>query len=360
MKLRTIFRAAAALTLLFAVTACAGKIVLTQPAEDAAVTHLRPDWRQIFDERVSKKAEKNADNLTPTGMPEPVLFAWNGAENVPYTLEISRTRDFAAPVRTITVEKPEARVYNLEIAREYFWRVKSQDSVSDVRRFTTADTAGIRQIMVAPTGPVNVRDWGGKHIRGGGRTKQGVVYRGSQLQKPFALTDGAKKVMLDELKIRTDLDLRYDNQVKNMDSSPLGPSVQWRHYAINAYNSFKPENRAEQFPLWRDAVRIFADGKNLPVYFHCYGGVDRTGELAMLLDFLLDVDEEETMLDYEFSTMANFNRARTIGYLNEWIFGVASFTPDRKASRKVQAENFLLAIGVTREEIAAIRRNLTE
>ena len=80
----------------------------------------------------------------------------------------------------------------------------------------------------------------------------------------------------------------------------------------------------------------------------------------MLLDFLLDVDEEETMLDYEFSSMANFNRARSISYLNRWISGVASFTPDRKASRRVQAENFLLAIGVTPEEIAAIRRNLTE
>ena len=360
MKIRNLFCTAAALAAFFASALIAAEITLAQPAADAVVTHLRPDWRQILDERLPHDAKNNADYLTPTGMPDPVVFAWSGAGNGPYTLEISRTRDFSDGVRTITVNKPEAKVYNLEIAREYFWRVKSKDAVSGVRRFTTADTAGIRQIMVSPTGPANVRDWGGKHIRGGGRTKQGVAYRGTQMQKPFALTDAAKKVMLDELKIRTDLDLRYDKQISGMDSSPLGPSVQWRHYAINAYNSFKPENRAEQFPLWRDAVRIFADEKNLPVYFHCYGGVDRTGELAMLLDFLLDVDEEETMLDYEFSTMANFNRARTIGYLNEWIFGVASFTPDRKASRRVQAENFLLAIGVTREEITAIRRNLTE
>ena len=338
----------------------AAEITLTAPAADASVTHLRADWRQLLDERLPLEARSDADHLTPTGLPEPVLFAWSGAENVPYTLEISRTRDFAKIVRTIQVTKPEAKVYNLEIAREYFWRVRSGDAVSETRRFTTADTAGIRQIMVAPTGPVNVRDWGGKHIRGGGRTKQGVVYRGSQLQKNFALTDAAKKVMLDELKIRTDLDLRYDSQVKGMDSSPLGPSVQWRHYAINAYDSFKKENREVQFPLWRDAVKVFADEKNYPVYFHCYAGVDRTGELAMLLDFLLDVDEEETMLDYEFSSMANFNRSRTIPYLNRWIAGVGSFTPDRKASRKLQAENFLLAIGVTPEEIAAIRRNLTE
>ena len=346
-------------TLLF-LSACSKQpaIVLTAPAPGDFVTNMRDDWRQTMAENMHKKAESFPGEfyMDAKGQPVPVTLSWETALPPPYILEISQDPDFRVVERTITTASKSADVYNLEIGRDYVWRVRSGDKCSDGFVFTTRGP--IRQILVSATGPVNVRDWGGKLIPDVGRTRQGLLYRGTQMQEPFALNEDARRVMLEELGIRTDLDLRYDSQVKGMTESPLGPTVKWLHYAINAYNSFEPANREAQFPLWRDTMRVFADKDNYPIYFHCWGGVDRTGEVALLLNFLLGVDEEQAFVDYEFSSTANFYRPRTIPYLQQWLKHLAAYAPE--GTRQEQVEKYLLDIGLTQQEIDAIRKNLTE
>jgi len=331
-------------------------LVMPQPGD--CLTHMRDDWRQVMAENMVKKAEAFSGDIymDPKGQPVPILFTWETTLPPPYTLEISQDKRFRPLVRTITTDTNSAQVYNLEIGREYCWRVRAGKKCSATRAFTTMGP--IRQIFVSATGPVNVRDWGGKEISSGGRTRQGFLYRGTQLQDPFAISEDGKIVMLEELGIRTDLDLRYDNQVKDMTGSPLGPTVKWLHFAVNAYNSFEEANKAVQFPLWCSTMRVFADKDNYPIYFHCWGGVDRTGEVALLLNFLLGVDEEQAFIDYEFSSTANFYRPRTIPYLQQWLNHLKAYAPE--GTRQEQVEKYLLDIGLTQEEIDAIRENLTE
>ncbi len=347
-------------TLLF-LSACDNakpQITLLTPVPGAFVTHMRDDWRQVMAENMVKKAEAfpNEVYMDAKGQPVPVVLTWETELPPPYTVEISLDPDFRECVRRIQTDACRVEVYNLEIWRDYIWRVRAGKKCSDGYVFSTQGP--VRQILVSATGPVNVRDWGGKMIPHVGRTRQGLLFRGTQMQDPFAISEDGRIVMLEELGIKTDLDLRYDSQVKEMTGSPLGPTVKWLHYAVNAYNSFEPANKEAQFPLWRDTMRVFADKDNYPIYFHCWGGVDRTGEVALLLNFLLGVDEEEAFVDYEFSSLANFYRPRTIPYLQAWLKNIQAYAPE--GTRKEQVEKYLLDIGLTQEELNAIRQNLIE
>lgn len=351
----------AGLFLAICLNACLSPIRTVTPPQDSVVSHMRSDWQDILNERkqITVPADVTLDYKDALGFPVPVVFSWQTNDNGPYTLEISQDQDFSEIERRITTDSRKIEVYNLYSGKTYFWRIRSNRSQSRASSFATRPDV-IRQIMVSPSGPVNVRDWGGKTMANGHRTKQGMLYRGTQMEVPFELTEEGRQIMLNDLQIHTDLDLRYEHQVADMTESPLGKCVQWLHYAINAYYSFEEQNRPVQFPLWRDALRIFADPDNYPVYFHCYGGVDRTGEIALLLDFLLGVDEEQAFLDYEFSSMANFPRMRTIPYLQEWLRNISEFDQSPEATWQSKTEKFMLAIGITPEEIAAIRANLTE
>jgi len=225
-----------------------------------------------------------------------------------------------------------------------------------VRSFQTSD-ADPRLIRIPGEKPVpfNVRDVGGKHRVCGGRIRQSAVYRGTEFDGEYQLTDSGRKVLREELKIRTDLDLRYPEQVAGRTQSELGSDIRRIHCPVNAYNSFTPEQNV----LFRDAIRVFADSDNYPIYFHCAGGTDRTGEIAFLLEALLDAEEEELFLDYELSSLSIFPRSRDIAYFVKWRNRISSFA-EPGDSWRVKAEKYMLSIGVTPDEIAAVRSNLIE
>jgi len=53
-----------------------------------------------------------------------------------------------------------------------------------------------------------------------------MVFRGSEMNKaPFVMEPEGLRFMRDELKIRSDLDLRYPNVTANFKASPLGGDV---------------------------------------------------------------------------------------------------------------------------------------
>ena len=124
---------------------------------------------------------------------------------------------------------------------------------------------------------------------------------------------------------------------------------------VNAYKSFTPEQNA----LFRDAIRVFADPANYPVYVHCAAGVDRTGEIIFLLDMILGVDEERAFLDYEASSLSYYPRQRTIRYFQNWLDTIRKMSPDG-TPRREQVVNYLRSIGVTDEDMAAIRAAMLE
>ena len=51
--------------------------------------------------------------------------------------------------------------------------------------------------------------------------------------------------------------------------------------------------------------RIFLDEKNYPIDFHCIAGADRTGRLALVLEALLGVREDEIVEDYIMTSLSS-------------------------------------------------------
>ena len=335
---------------------CNPAIELASPADHAELPLLRTDWKEQIAERsgrprVSPEKWGLDDRLD---RPEAASFVWQGDAAREYTLEIARDPAFKDLFRSLKVKGPAAEAVNLEAGRTYFWRVRSGDETSPVRSFTTRGDAP-RYLRVPGGIPVNFRDAGGKRTANGGRTRQGMIFRGSDMNLSFKIKPEGIRFMRDELRIRTDLDLRYTSQTSRFKASPLGDGVQWVCRPVNAYKSFTPE----QNDLFRDTIKVFADPANYPIYVHCAAGVDRTGEIVFLIDMLLDVDEERALLDYEASSLSYYPRKRTISYFRRWLNTIREMSPEG-TPRPQQVVNYLKKIGVTDEEIASIRRIMLE
>ena len=89
-------------------------------------------------------------------------------------------------------------------------------------------------------GAFNFRDLGGLRLPDGRRIRQGRLFRSDTLQ---ALTPGDVRVLLDELGLRTVVDLRLAKEVEEEGRGPLGET--------------------EPRPLHRLAVRHGFDGGHL-------------------------------------------------------------------------------------------------
>ena len=287
--------------------------------------------------------------------PLPVRFAWQGG-TPPFTLEVTGED---ASLRRVFPDLPEreAEVFNLRTGARYAWSVA--DAAGQRAEGTFAAAPGPR--LIAPPeregGPVNLRDLGGLASTFGGRVRQGLVYRGSELNWEKRYSEANRDFMVRELKIRTELDLRYESQIAKagQTESSFGPGVNWVRVPLNAYRAFEPD----QAPLFRDAVRLFAHRENYPIFVHCSGGVDRTGEIAFLLNALAGVSDDDLLDEYELSSLCYFPRSRDIAYFAEWRRTLKSFAAPGAPYREA-AEHYLFSIGVTTAEAAAIREILFE
>ena len=314
---------------------------------------LAPDWREQleaarnregYSEGVFGYVAGNRGELADASLLNPVVLRWHGGRP-PFSVEIGGRHHLCAERRL--------EVLNLHTGAEITWRLADGDGQSAQGRFTTAAEPRLIQLPERGHGPVNVRDVGGWpwQFRGrAGRMRQGLLYRGSAVGEWLPSSETNKAFVRDVLGVKTDVDLRYAEQVKGKTGSDLGKGVRWLCRHINAYNSFTEEQRA----IWRDTVALFADASLYPIYFHCSGGVDRTGELAFLLQGLCGVPPECLFVDYELSSLAGFPRARTIPYLQEWLRQLRSFATADAPWHDI-VECYLLAIGVTAAQITAIR-----
>ena len=321
------------------------------------VSLLSADWLERLEEAKSQEVRSEgvfgyvADN--PDGLPgsvvTPVELRWHGGRS-PFSVEIGGCRHPCAENRL--------EVANLETGKGIDWLLSDSAGQTVHGHFATAAGPRLIQMPDRDHGPVNFRDVGGwpwrLHGRSG-RLRQGLLYRGSAVGEWLPASEANNAFVRDVLGVKTDVDLRYPQQVQGKTGSDLGKGIRWLCHHINAYNSFTQEQRA----IWRDAVALFADRDLYPIYFHCSGGVDRTGELAFLLQGLCGVPPEWLFIYYELSSLAGFPRARTIPYLQEWQEQLRSFAPAGAPWHDV-IECYFLAIGVTSSQIAAIRAILME
>ena len=269
--------------------------------------------------------------------PEPVTLRWSDkSKGASYVVEVSEKEDFSDKL-TYTAKNTNAKIYNLKIATKYFWRVKQADkgSYSATGTFSTVDY-GPRNLYV--DGVTNVRDTGGWKTKDGGRVKQGLLYRSGRLNNSYPegftkqdrdkyctfeaeITAEGARVLKEELKIKTEIDLRSLNgngfpgdTVEDDEGRATVEGIEYIAVPMNGDADIN-SNKAEI----KKGFEILADKDNYPVLYHCNIGTNRTGIVAYLLNALCGVEEEDLYFDYMFSdfgtialpTPLNANRSRT-------------------------------------------------
>ena len=209
----------------------------------------------------------------------------------------------------------------------------------------------------------NVRDIGGWNGLATGRTFRGSepdcqprAFQAAQ-NKPYHdlnVTADGLKTMHEVLKIRTDLDLRAPEECPHPETSALG--VRLVRVPLGAYmGAFSQTNTYAQ------ALRVFADPANYPVYFHCWGGADRTGTLAFLLEGLCGASEADLSIDYELTSFAGVfgprRRTGTKSFLFPQFVARLKTYPGETLADKIAAY-MRTTLKLSPDEIAAIRHNL--
>lgn len=238
---------------------------------------------------------------------------------------------------------------HLKTGTTYYYRLKLKLSTSDevgvTGTFNTVESPRILSIG----GINNVRDIGGWKTIDGKTIKQGLLYRGSEIdgavEPTFVLTEQGKQDMLSILGIRFDMDLRLGSE---SNGDPLGDGVLHKIYGAPMYRNALKEQNAETI---RSIFADLAKEENYPIYLHCTYGKDRTGTVCYLLEALLGLSDDDLRKEFELS-------AFTDGYVGseqyaEMVAYVQLLAGETTAEK---VEGFLLSIGVTAEEISNIRQ----
>lgn len=316
------------------------------------------DFLSSYERGISEAYVTHTDNFAPVG----VELSWT-AEGAPteYVVSVATDKSFA-DAKTYTVSESSLTVADLFVNYTYYWKVTAkyevEEKTSKYFTFHTANTPRTIEIE----GVSNTRDIGGKITVSGKKVKQGMAFRGAYLDE---IKPAGKAKALETYGIKTDLDLRTTAEGTAGSGSPLGETVRYINHSCPYYwGGENGINNAKNHENLANAIRVFADETNYPVFFHCSVGRDRTSMVAMLIEGLLGVSEEDLFIDYEtsaFSYRGTLDGASMTNMVNTFDTTYVHLLVENE-DRDFQAacETYLLSIGVTQAEIDSIRAILLE
>lgn len=322
----------------------------------------------------------------------PIVVSWTSDSQVDHFEVIcSRNSDFKEdakePNKVYTIDKNQrsVNIYNLYPKTTYYVKVTEvfMDEEQAAKELETSfETCDIATRVIHVDGIANVRDLGGytTSLVEGGTTRQGMIYRGSALEdekKQLSITKDGEKVFLEELGIKTEIELRDNGDF----TSPLSGKLNYKQLPIAVYNEVFDENQEATRKSYKALMELLADEENYPVYIHCQLGDDRTGAFAFFLNALLGVEYNDLCIDYEMTSFSPsglrgarngmnysnhfediYSSSRTdengTTYLGLMTFGEVneSGEPSGNTPISVCAENFFKSLGVGEDTIEAIRR----
>lgn len=276
-----------------------------------------------------------------------------------YNFEIGLKSDLSDAQSYVTFAK-SMELPNLFAAKKYYYRITARSETQTVRsRVFSFQTAALPRTITVP-GVSNTRDIGGYYtVDGKYQVKQGIFYRGG------AITAAGVDTLLNTYGIKTDLDVRGDGSSTTI-GSPLGSGVNYvectgPYYLGNV--GINTSDKTYRNALLRE-IQTCAVKENYPIYLHCTLGRDRTGTLAFLIGALLGVGEMDLFMDYELSffseagTRDNQTPTHMVGSAFRGMYNyIANYA---KGTLQENAEQFMLDLGVTAEEITSIREILLE
>lgn len=229
---------------------------------------------------------------------------------------------------------------NLKCGTRYFWRVVCGDEISNTYYFDTEDKC---PRFVKIDGLTNVRDCGGWKTISGKKIRQGLLYRGCEMNSHINITEVGIKTMRETLKIKSVLDLRGKNEV--------GEVVCIGNYAnipALAYDDW-----LEQPDVCRKIFEFLLDEENYPLYFHCWAGADRTGTVAFLVGAVLGMSYQDLIDDYEITSLSMAVRTRNGENFKRFLEIFDSFKGESVSEK---AKNYLLSCGTSESSIEKFRK----
>ena len=256
-----------------------------------------------------------------------------GHDKEQYKVLVSQNQNFEN-ARAFITKDTSVNVKNLFASTKYYWKVVTDNEESEVGSFTTGDY--VRWISARPL--FNVRDNGGFLTDSGKRVKQGLVYRGGEVtiktwgDHSLTMTEESKKIFREDMNMvgGIEIDLRGTGDIGDGYPANKGycgfsedNDIAYEMLAIKSYNeTFSKDGTGATNPTKaRETVAaIFehlkeADQK--PVYYHCYGGADRTGTLAFLLNGLLGVSYSDLVIDFELTSYSSINNEHIRSHLRD-------------------------------------------
>lgn len=266
-------------------------------------------------------------------------------------MEVAEEGDFTKALQfSVASQSSKVEMLNLKAGTRYEYRLtlslSNHTSAGTLGEFTTQKSPRFLQV----DGLRNVRDVGGWTTQSGKVVKQGMLYRGIELdgavESTFRVSPAGVSTMVDTLGIRYDMDLRSSTVNVNK-TDALGETVVHKYYPVSYYADFFN-------PADKETVRkIFSDlsnKNNYPVYMHCTYGRDRTGTVCYLLQGLLGVSKEDASKEYSLTVFSGLN-------IDKQGFAKleAAVEDFRGSTFQEKVENYLISIGVTRGEINSIR-----
>ncbi len=332
-------------------------------AKDIAISGVSPEnYEQVviinddmydfftnYEYGYSKKYAKEVDNFAPLE----VVLSWNTPEN-PLKCEVFVSTDKnLKDAEVYETCDNDVALKNLFANTEYFWQVKvyydNKTENSKIYNFKTADTC--RTVSIDHV--VNTRDLGGQRTIYGKRIKQGMIYRGANVD---GISEQGKYTFTKELGIRFDLDLRPDGEgLAGRGVSPSG-CERYKNFDAPLYLGIR-----DKYEALRDEIKVFTDESNYPVYFHCQIGRDRTGTLGFFLGCILGVPEQFLYREYETSSFNSLGGNDPMGLLDGNLKPMVNYLDDYEGRTvNERAANYLKTIGVTDDDMNKIRSIMLE
>ena len=244
-----------------------------------------------------------------------------------YKVLVSDNEDFNNAKEIVTSGK-SVNVNNLFVNTEYYWKVVTDDDESEVGTFTTGDyprwiTCRSLTGEEDGRGIYNVRDLGGYMTESGKRVKQGLVFRGGEITTMTSsghyntITEVAKKAFREDMGMvgGIELDLRGTSDIgDNYKACGFAENgdIEYVMHAIKSYEQTFTNTRSEVAPIFE----ILKNADTKPVYFHCFGGADRTGTIGFLLNGLLGVSYEDLVIDFELTSYSSINNEHIRNHLD--------------------------------------------
>ena len=296
----------------------------------------------------------------------PIPFAWkyDGEGVGKFLVEYARKEDFSDAIMVeVAGDKREVALYNLYKASDYFTRVTALDKDGNMleRAFGTFQTTLLGPRVMNIDGIFNVRDIGGYTSLDGQTVLQGVAYRGGALNVPLGewsyrseLSDEGKRYMSETLGIKAELDFRPEKETgRDFAGGSVIPGASFTNILADGYEKIFVAPYCEGY---RKVFSFLADKGNYPLYMHCTAGADRTGTVSFLLLAMLGVSELECRQDYAFTSFSVYGLrgeyvGENAGRYREMIRLLKTFDGE---TLQEQTKNYLLSIGVTKEEISSI------